>query len=143
MWSGGWWHWHNIIQNNDFITANSNILLLKFYQFSRGGVLEDSLSSPWPWPRSFRSLKIALSSARGQHYFFNRWNFVGKHQKPGGKFANTFFVFLNWSISVARGRQGARAPPQSKLRQWQKCDKKVYCFYNFSFFLAFFAYNSN
>ena len=31
-------------------------------------------SSPWPWPRprSLRSLKIALSSARGQHYFLNR-----------------------------------------------------------------------
>ena len=26
-------------------------------------------SSPWPWPRSLRSSKIALSSARGQHYF--------------------------------------------------------------------------
>ena len=25
-------------------------------------------SSPWPWPRSLRSSKIALSSARGQHY---------------------------------------------------------------------------
>ena len=28
-------------------------------------------SSPWPWPRSLRSSKIALSSARGQHYFLN------------------------------------------------------------------------
>ena len=74
-------------------------------------------SSPWPWPRSLRSSKIALSSARGQHYFFNRSNFVVKHQKPGGKFANTCFVFLNWSIGVARGRQGAQAPPQSKFRQ--------------------------
>ena len=26
-------------------------------------------SSPWPWPRSLRSSKIALSSAQGQHYF--------------------------------------------------------------------------
>ena len=26
-------------------------------------------SSPWPWPRTLRSSKIALSSARGQHYF--------------------------------------------------------------------------
>ena len=50
----------------------------------RGGVLEDVLedtfsspclgleaSSPWPWPRSLRSSKIALSSAREQHYFLN------------------------------------------------------------------------
>ena len=32
--------------------------------------------------------------------FFNSWNFVGKRQKPRGKFANTFFVFLYWSIGV-------------------------------------------
>ena len=55
----------------------------------RGGVLEDVLglqdvlentiwsrwlwprrSSPWPWPRSLKSTKIALSSARWQHYFW-------------------------------------------------------------------------
>ena len=105
-------------------------------------VLGLEASSPWPWPRSLRSSKIALSSAWGQNYFFNRWNFVVKHQKPGGKFANTFFVFLNWSIGIARVRQGAWAPPQPKFRQWQKCDKKAYCFFSFSFFLAFVAYNS-
>ena len=40
-------------------------------------VLEDAFSSPWP--RSLKSLasklwfsKIALSSARGQHYFLSR-----------------------------------------------------------------------
>ena len=32
-------------------------------------VLGLEASSPWPWPRSLRSSKIALSSARGQHYF--------------------------------------------------------------------------
>ena len=74
---------------------------------TRGGVLEDVLGledtfwSPWPWPRSLKTSKIVLSSARGQHYFLNRWNFVGKRQKPRGKFANTFFVFLNSSIGVA------------------------------------------
>ena len=92
--------------------------------------------SPWPWPRSLRSSKIALSSARGQHYFLNRWNFVGKRQKSRGKFANTFFVFRNWSIGLAK-----RASPQLKLHQRQKCDKKAYCFFNF--FLAFFAYTSS
>ena len=41
---------------------------------TRGGVLEDVLGlkdtfwSPWPW--SLKSSKIALSSARGQHYFW-------------------------------------------------------------------------
>ena len=44
----------------------------------RGGVLKDVLglkdtfSSPWPWPRSLKSSKIALSLAQGQHYFLNR-----------------------------------------------------------------------
>ena len=36
---------------------------------SKGGVLEDTFWSPWLWPRSLKSSKIALSSARGQHYF--------------------------------------------------------------------------
>ena len=36
--------------------------------FNRGGVLEDTFWSPWP--RSLKSSKIALSSARGQHYFW-------------------------------------------------------------------------
>ena len=118
----------------------------------RGGVLEDTFwspwpwprrSSPWPWPRSLKSSKIALSSARGQHYFLSSWNFVGKRQKPRRKFASTFFVFLSWSMGVAKGRRtGGPPPPQLKFHQWQKCDKKAYSFFSFSFFLAFFAYNS-
>ena len=92
-------------------------------------------SNPWPWPRSLRSSKIALSSARGQHYFLNRWNFVRKRQKPRGKFANTFFVFRNWNIGVAK-----RASPQLKFHL---CDKKACCFFSFSFFLAFFACTSS
>ena len=28
--------------------------------------------------------------------FWTRWNFAGKRQKPRGKFAKTFFGFLNW-----------------------------------------------
>ena len=32
--------------------------------------LEASSPWPWPWPRSLRSSKTALSSARGQHYFW-------------------------------------------------------------------------
>ena len=29
---------------------------------SRGGVLEDTFSSPWPWPRRLKSLVLALAS---------------------------------------------------------------------------------
>ena len=120
----------------------------------RGGVLEDTFWSPWPWPRrsspwpwpwprSLKSSKIALSSARGQHYFLNSWNFLGKRQKPRRKFANTFFVFLTSSIGVAKGRMaGGPSPSQLKFQQWQKCYKKAYSSFSFSFFWAFFVYNS-
>ena len=113
---------------------------------TRGGLhedvlgLEDTFWNSWPWPRSLKSSKIALSSTRGQRYFLNSWNFVGKRQKPRGKFANTFFVFLTWSIGVGKKRGGMGAS-QMKFHQWQKCDKKAYCFFSFSFFLAFFADN--
>ena len=48
-------------------------------QRTRGGVLEDILgledvledTFSSPWPRSLKYSKIALSSARGQHYFLN------------------------------------------------------------------------
>ena len=45
-------------------------------------------SSPWPWPRGLKSSKIGLSSARGQHYFLNCWNFVERLKNFFGK---TFF----------------------------------------------------
>ena len=71
-----------------------------FRLISSGGVLEDTFWSPWPW--SLKSSKIALSSARGQQYFFNRWNFVGNCQKPRRKFAKNFFCFpqvkIAWKI---------------------------------------------
>ena len=76
------------------VLDSTSVCELYFWQIIRGGVLEDIFWSPWPWPRSLKSSKIALSLARGQHYFLNRWNFVGKRQKPCGKFAKTFFCFL-------------------------------------------------
>ena len=59
------------------IEVKSRVPGLMVVHISRGGVLEDVLgledtfSSPWPWPRSLKSSKIALSSAQGQHYFLN------------------------------------------------------------------------
>ena len=39
----------------------------------RGNILKPlalaSMASPWPWPRSLKSSKIALFSAREQQYF--------------------------------------------------------------------------
>ena len=72
----------------------SGLKLLSQGVITRGGVLEDVLGLedvledtfsspwpwpwprrsspwPWPWPRSLKSSKIALSLARGQHYFLN------------------------------------------------------------------------
>ena len=120
---------------------------------SRGGVIEDVLGledtfwSPWPWPRSLKSSKIALSSARGQHYFWtveisleNARNLAENLRTP--------FCFLHLEHNRRHG-EGGRAPlflgagsPQLKFHQRQKCDKKAYCFFSFSFFLAFFADNS-
>ena len=54
--------------------------------------------------------------------FLNSRNFVGKRQKPRGKFANTFSVFLTWSIGVSKGREG-RAP-QSKFYKDKNVTKK-------------------
>ena len=54
----------------------------------RGHILKSLASKP--------QVLVALSSTRGQHYFLNHWNFVGKRQKPCGKFAKNFFVFLKW-----------------------------------------------
>ena len=115
----------------------------------RGGVLEDVLGledtfwSPWPWPRSLKFSKIALSSARGQYYFINSWNFVEKRQKPRGKFASTFFVFLTWSIDVAKGRMAGGPPlPNWNFTNDKNVTKKPYSSFSFSFFLAFFVYNS-
>ena len=96
------------------------------------------LEASSPWPRSLRSSKIALSSARGQHYFLNRWNFVGKRQKPRGKFANTFFVFRNWSIGLAK-RASSPIDISPLTKMWQKS----LLFLQFQLFLAFFAYTSS
>ena len=114
---------------------------------TRGGVLEDVLGledtfwSPWSWPRSLKSSNIALSSARGQHYFF--WTVVISLENARNLAENlqTPFCFPHLEHRRRQWKDG-RASPQLKFHQWQKCDKKAYCFFSFSFFLAFFADNS-
>ena len=94
-----------------------NILLDCVGLFIRGGVLEDTFgspwarrSSPWPWPRSLKSSKIALSSDRGQHYFLNCLNFVNRLKSflenffSGDRLENFFedlFIFLFLFFEIA------------------------------------------
>ena len=80
------------------LTYNYNIAIF------RGEVLEDVLEdrfwSPWSWPQSLTYSKIALSSARGLHYYFlNRWNFVGKCQNLAENLRRTFFCFPQVEIA--------------------------------------------
>ena len=48
-------------------------MLFEDRQSIRGGDLKDVLDNKFcsPWPQSLKSSKIALFSARGQHYFLN------------------------------------------------------------------------
>ena len=71
-------------------------------EVNRGEVLEDTFwcpwprrSSPWPWPRSLKSSKIALSLARVQQYFLNGQNFVDNLKK-----ILKIFFFENTCASV-------------------------------------------
>ena len=100
--------------------------------------LEASSPWPWPWPRSLRSSKIALSSARGQHYFWTV-EILLKTPETSQKICKYLFYFAQ----LERRLSQAGLPPQLKFHQWQKCDKKAYCFFSFSFFSAFFVYTSS
>ena len=71
--------------------------------------------------------------------FSEQLKFRWKTPETSRKICEHLFVFLSWSIGVGKGR--GCSPPQLKFHQWQKCDKKAYCFLSF-FYLAFFADNS-
>ena len=76
---------------------------------SRSGVLEDTFWSPWPmprkssrrsswpWLRTLKSSKLALFSARGQHYFFELLKVCGA---PETFFRKRFFLGIAWKIFV-------------------------------------------
>ena len=53
--------------------------------------LEDTFWSPWP--RSLKSSKIALSSAQGQHYFFESLKSCWKTPKTSRKICEDLFCF--------------------------------------------------
>ena len=69
----------------------------------RGGILEDTIWSPWLWPRSLQVLEDAMSSARRQLWFWLFWrkwakvmtNFVSSGRTPESlrkNFEDIFFL---------------------------------------------------
>ena len=51
--------------------------------------------SPWPWPQSLKPSKIALSSARGQHYFLTSLKVCGV---PKNFFGKRFSLEIDWKF---------------------------------------------
>ena len=133
---------------------------LIIFILTRGGVLEDVLGledvledtfwSPWPWPRSLKRLALAsklqvlencpvLGSRTA--LVFEQLKFRFKKARTSQKICEHLFCFPHLEHRRRQGKKG-RVPTQLKFHQWQKCDKKANCFFSFSFFLAFFAYNT-
>ena len=125
--------------------------------------------SPWrrPWPRGrpreyiLKSLASKVQSLASKPQvlencpvlgsrtalFFDQLKFCWKTPETSRKICEYLFYFRLLEHRRSQG-EGLREPappppPQLKFQQWQKCNKKVYCFFSFSFFLAFFAYNCN
>ena len=76
-------------------------------------------SSPWPWPRSLMSSKIALSSARGQHYFWTV-EILLKTPETSGKICKYLFYFAQLEHRLS---QAGLHPPieiSSMTKMWQK-----------------------
>ena len=71
--------------------------------------------------------------------FFEPLKFVGKRQKPRRKFANTFFVFLNWSIGVAKeGGTRKPAPLPIEISPITRMCQKSLLFLQFQFLFSIF-----
>ena len=74
--------------------------------------------------------------------FFEQLKFRWKMPETSRKLCVHFFCFL--LLEHRRSQEGGQPPhPPIEISPMTKCNKKVYCFFSFSFFLAFFAYNSN
>ena len=70
--------------------------------------------------------------------FFEPLKFCWKTPETSRKICKYLFCFPQ----LEHRRSQAGLSPQLIFHWWQKCDKKAYCFFSFSFFLAFFADNS-
>ena len=75
--------------------------------------------------------------------FFKQLKFCWKAPETSRKICEHFFCFPHLEHRRSQGRMAGGPPPsQLKFHQGQKCDKKSYSSFSFSFFLAFFVYNS-
>ena len=80
----------------------------------------------------------------GTALFFESIKFCWKTLETSRKIFEHLFCFPQLEHNRSqRGGGDQVTPPQLKFHQWQKCAKKAYNFFSFSFFLAFFACNSN
>ena len=79
---------------------SEQMLLTKVY--CGGGVLEDVLEdtfwSPWPWPRSLKFSKIALSWLEDSTTFWTVEILLKNARNFTENFRRHFFVFLTWRL---------------------------------------------
>ena len=53
------------------INKSSMVFEIKFAVSIKRGVLKETISSPWPWPRSLLIFENCPVLGKGQHYFLN------------------------------------------------------------------------
>ena len=145
--------------------------IMRFFVLCRGpksGGMAQYYNQRWsprgrPWPRGHILKSLALASkvkslalaskpqvlencpvlGSRTALLLEQLKFRWKTPETSQKICEPLLCFprLEHRRSLGEGDRGP-PPPQLKFHQWQKCDKKAYSFFSFSFFLAFFAYNS-
>ena len=74
---------------------------------------------------------------------FEQLKFRWKTPETSQKICEHLFCFPHLEHRRSQGEGGrGSAPSPIEISPMTKCDKKAYSFFSFSFFLAFFAYNS-
>ena len=110
---------------------------------TRGVVLEDV-----PRGHILKSLTLAskpqalenclVLGSRTAIFFWTVEILLEKRQKPRGKFANTFFVFLTWSIGV--GKRRGQGPLPIEISPMTKMWQKSLLFHQFQFLFGIFRW---
>ena len=107
-------------------------------------VLEDTFWSPWPWPRSTKSLALALASkpqvlencpvlGSRTALFFEQLKSRWKTPETSRKICEHLFCFPHLEH---RRRKGEGGPPQLKFHQWQT----ILLFLQFQFLFSIFCW---